>query len=161
MTRAWTERRIVWLAVGAVLGVVASIYWPGQPAAQAAYSAAGGSKFDMTICSTIEGAADAVFILDKATGRLIGAMPNRQGGQIAATFIRNLAADFKVADGAEYLMISAQVNPTQSGTIPPGSGGVWVAEQKSGLCILYLFPTANGPNELVPFSQFPWRKTTR
>lgn len=161
MAKVWTNRRVLWLGLGAVIGAVTSLLIPVEPTAHASYTAISGKKFDMCTASTIEGAPDAVFILDQATGRLLGAMPNRQGGGIAATFARNLAADFRVADGAEYLMIPADIRPTQTGSIPPANGGVWVAEQKSGVAALYLFPTGTGTNELIPFAQFKWRQSSR
>lgn len=155
-----SQKQGFWLAVGAVLGLVASLYWP-QDRAQAGYAAADGAKFTMCTCSSLEGTPDAMFILDQTTGRLQGVIPNRQGGGLGAQFARSLAQDFQITSGAEYIMIPSEIRPTQTSEYPPGNGGVWVAEVKTGLAILYLYPIAAGGAELSKYAQFQWRKPTR
>ena len=150
----WTESRLSWLVLGGVLGGLLSVYWPQEPAL-AAYSASGGEKFCMCTGSTSLGAADAVFVLDQTTGRLVGGI--YANGQFGAGYIRNLAQDFKVADGAVYNMVASSVAPRIPGSAPSAEAGIFVAEQKSGLCIMYGFQTASGTNQLVPMAQFKWR----
>ncbi len=160
MSRIVTERRVLWLLVGGLVGALCTQYWP-RTEAEAAYTAVSNDRFAMCSVETIAGSADAVFILDQTTGRLLGATPNRLDGSLASTYVRNLAADFKVADGANYQMVPAGVFPTQQGSVPQAQGGVWIAEQKSGLAILYIFPAAGGPSELIPTANFQWRKKLR
>ncbi|MEZ6068424.1 MAG: hypothetical protein R3B90_22535 [Planctomycetaceae bacterium] len=149
-----SERRIVWIALGAVLGCVLSVYWPQEPAL-GAYSASGGDDLQMCSCTTAIGTGDAVFILDGTSGRLIGGIYGNGG--FPAMYIRNLAADFGVTDGASYIMVPASVAPRVPGRGTSAEGVLFVAEQKSGQCGMYGFTTAQGQNELVPLANFRWR----
>jgi hypothetical protein len=149
-----SERRLAWIALGAVLGAVLSVYWPQEPAI-GAYTATGADDLQMCTCTTAIGTADAVFILDGTTGRLIGGIYSNNG--FPAAYVRNLAADFGVTDGASYIMVPGSVAPRVPGRGTTAEGAIFVAEQKSGLCIMYGFLTAAGTNELVPLAQFPWR----
>ena len=154
MQTNWSNSRLSWLALGAVLGGLLSVYWPQEPAF-AAYSASGGEKFCMSTGSTSLGAADAVFVLDQTTGRLVGGIYSN--GAFGAAYIRNLAQDFQVAEGAVYNMVSASVAPRIPGSAPTAEAGIFIAEQKTGKCIMYGFQTAQGANQLTPLAQFKWR----
>jgi hypothetical protein len=154
MRSNWTETRLAWLVLGMVFGGVLSVYWPQEPA-MAAYTASGGEKFSMCVGTTRSGTSDAVFVLDQTTGRLVGGIYNN--ANFTATYVRNLAQDFKVADGAVYNMVPGSVAPRIPGTAPTAEAAIFVGEQKSGLVIMYAFPTAPGLNQLVPLAQFPFR----
>ncbi|MFV0442963.1 MAG: hypothetical protein ACK5Q5_05290 [Planctomycetaceae bacterium] len=154
MRSNWTETRFAWLVLGMVFGGLLSVYWPQEPA-MAAYTASGGEKFSMCAGTTKGGTSDAVFVLDQTTGRLVGGIYNN--AQFSAMYIRNLAQDFGVADGAVYNMVPASVAPRIPGNAPTAEAGIFVGEQKSGKVIMYAFQTAVGTNQIVPLAQFPFR----
>jgi hypothetical protein len=154
MRKNWTETRLAWMVLGGILGSMLSVYWPQEPA-MAAFTASGGEKFCMCACSTTIGTADAVFVLDQTSGRLVGGIYSNGG--FAATYMQSLAQDFGVADGAVYNMVPASVAPRIPGTAATAEASIFVGEQKSGKVIMYGFQTAPGTNRLVPVAQFPFR----
>jgi hypothetical protein len=154
MTTRWTETRLAWLALGAVLGSALSVYWPQEPAL-GAYVASSGDKFCMCACTTTIGTSDAVFVLDQTTGRLIGAIYSN--GRFGALYVRNLAADFGVTDKAYYNMVPASIGARIPGRGQTAEGSIFVGEERSGLVIMYAFQAAGGINELVPVTNFNWR----
>ncbi len=161
MKTKWSDRRLTWIGVGLVLGMVLSVYAPQEPA-MGAYSATSADKISMCVATTSIGLPDTVFILDETTGRLFGATYATTGGAFSALHARNLAADFKVADGAKYAMVPAAIGSTQTGDgVPTASGGIFIAESKSGACILYAFTTSTGKHELAPIGRFQWRPASR
>ena len=153
MKSNWLETRIAWLILGALVGGVFSVYWPQEPV-YGAYTAAGGSKFQMCTCTTSIGTADAVFLLDQTSGRLVGGI--YANGQFGAVYLRNLAADFGVGEG-EYNMVPGSVGARIPGRGQTAEAGIFVGEQKSGLVVMYAFHTSAGANELVPVANFRWR----
>ena len=161
MNTKWSDRRITWIGLGVVLGMMLSVYAPQEPA-MGAYTAAGGDKISMCVSTSSIGIPDTVFILDETTGRLFGATYAQSGGTFGAVHFRNLAADFRVADDAKYVMVPGAIGSTSTGDgAQTGAGGIFVAESKSGLCILYAFTTSAGKHELAPIGRIPWRKTSR
>lgn len=160
MERTWLKHRLVWLGLGLIAGIGVAQFWTGKQA-DAGYAAAHGEQFSMCTAETMVGQSDAIFILDQATGRLIGATFDRTNGGFGATYGRNLAADFKVTDKASYVMCPANIYPTLTGGGPQALGGIFVAEQRTGICALYGFPTAGGNSDLVVLGTFPWRRSVR
>jgi hypothetical protein len=142
------------MVLGGLLGAGLSVYWP-QPAAEAAYAASGGDKFCMCACTTGLGTADAVFVLDQTTGRLVGGI--YANGGFSAAYVHNVAQDFGVADGAVYNMVPASVAARLPGGAATAEGSIFIGEQKSGKVIMYSFQTAAGANRVVPVAQFPFR----
>ncbi|MEZ6057009.1 MAG: hypothetical protein R3C01_09925 [Planctomycetaceae bacterium] len=160
MERNWINHRLVWLGLGLVAGIGVAQMWNGTPA-EAGYAAAHSDKFSMCSAETMVGQSDAIFILDQATGRLVGATYDRTNGGFSSSYGRNLAADFKVTDKAEYVMCPANIFPSLTGGGPQALGGIYVAEMRTGICALYGFPTAGGTSELSVLGTFPWRRSTR
>jgi hypothetical protein len=154
MKTIWSGRRLAWIAVGVVIGFAVSHYWPQKPAI-GAYASTHSDSFSMCTATTGIGMADAVFVLDPAVGRLIGAVYGRGG--FNTVYGRNLAADFKVTNDAKYVMVPASVGAGIGGAGPAAEGAIFVAEQKSGKVIMYGFPASTGQHELVPVATFPWR----
>ena len=93
-------------------------------------------------------------MLDQTTGRLVGGIYDNGG--FGAAYMRPLAQDFKVADGAVYNMVPAAVSRIP-GNAPTAEAAIFVAEQKTGLVIMYAFQTAAGSNTLAPMASFPFR----
>lgn len=160
MKNRLTERKTFWVAVGTLLGMSIAYYCPQEPAY--ADTAAAGEKFSMCTVLTLAGQSEAVFVLDHLTGRLIGAAHNPQNGGFTQSFARNLAADFKVVDNAQYVMVPGRVEVRGGGVNPPANGCIYVGELNSGLVNMYGFTyTAGGRivpvKELIPIANFPWR----
>jgi len=157
MKPAWIETRIAWMALGALLGSLLSVYWP-QEQAHAAYAASGGERICMCAGTTTIGTADAVFILDQTTGRLVGGI--YAGGKFGAAYIRNLAADFKdlgATDKTHFNMVPASVGARVPGRGQTAESSIFVAEESSGQVIMYAFHASGGLNELIPVANFRWR----
>ncbi len=105
-----TESRFAWFVGGAIAGLAVAMYWPHEPAyAQAVDS---GDKFAMCTVATQTGNADAIFILDFVTGRLVGFAYNSQRGVFSQAYGRNIAADFNIDAGtdAQYVIVPGFVN---------------------------------------------------
>lgn len=159
VTRNWSDRKISWLIAGIGLGVALASYWPHEPKAYAD-SAVVATKFGMCTTGTNVGDADAVFVLDFATGRLIGATFNNKLNAFSQPMIRQLATDFGLKSAGQFLMVPGFVNPRGSGA-QPATGGVYVAELTTGKLALYGFINVsqgtNIPQELSVLGVFPWR----
>lgn len=155
------ERRMCWLLAGTLLGMAISYYCPQEPAY--AETASAGQKFAMCTANTVLPNGEAVFVLDMLTGRLIGAGYNTQAGGFTNMYARNLAADFKVLDNAQYVMVSGTSNLRSTGAgLPPATGVLYVGELNSGLVNMYGYAYGQGnrtfTNELQLVGSFPWRQ---
>jgi hypothetical protein len=159
VSRNWSERKVAWLIAGVGLGVALATYWPHENEALASQTAVSGEKFAMCTVETNVGDTDAVFILDFATGRLVGGIYNRQNNTFSQPMFRNIAQDFNAQEKATYIMATGFVGATSRGA-QPASGGVYVAELTSGQLVLYGFVSARGNNaaqQLTPMGNFAWR----
>ncbi|MCA8992171.1 MAG: hypothetical protein KDA69_10530 [Planctomycetaceae bacterium] len=155
------NKKWLWLGVGTVFGLILSYYCPHEPAY--AESASSSERFAMATAKSGIGQSDAVFVLDMVSGRLVGAIYSPQGG-FTQTYGRNLAADFKVVENAQYVMVTGFANTAGGGTGgTPATGVIYVGELNSGIvgCYGFLFtPQANRPvptRELAVLGTFPWR----
>ena len=161
MTRNWSDRKISWLIAGIGLGVALATYWPHEPTAYAE-SAVAEEKFAMATCNTNVGDADAIFILDFATGRLIGATFNNKTTSFSQPMIRNLAADFGLTEAGKYLMVPGFIGAQARGR-QPASSGMYVAELTTGKIALYGFLNISQgtkvPQELTNLGIFNWRSS--
>ncbi|MDA7503875.1 hypothetical protein OAF98_00795 [Planctomicrobium sp.] len=164
MKNRLTERKTFWVALGTLLGMSIAYYCPQEPAY--ADSASSSEKFSMCTVETLAGQSEAVFVLDHLTGRLLGAAHSPQTGTFTQTFARNLAADFKVVDNAQYVMVPGRVQVRGGGQSPPANGAIYVGELNSGLVNMYGFTYAAGGRvqpvkELIPIANFPWRNAVQ
>jgi hypothetical protein len=149
------------LITGIALGVSLASYWPHEPTAYAD-AAVNEEKFALCTCSTNVGDADAVFVLDYATGRLIGATFNNKANEFSQPMIRNLAADFGLTEAGKFLMVPGFVGARAR--TQPANGGIYIAELTTGKLALYGFiNVAQGtrvPQQLTPLGILPWRSAS-
>lgn len=162
--RNFTEHRIVWLVTGMVFGLALAYYWPHEPAH--ASDVALGDKFAMCTAETLAGNSEAIFVLDFTTGRLLGAAYNTQTGSFTHSYARNVAADFKVAEGAQYVIVPGLANLRTTAGGPPARGVLYIGELTSGLVSMYAFPYVQSARQLPPqqlqlLAQLPWRQASR
>jgi len=145
--------------MGTILGMTIAWYGPTEPAYASA--AANGEKFSMCTARTVLGNSEAVFVLDSVTGRLLGAAYSTQTGTFTQFYARNLALDFKVAENAQYVMVSGDAQIRSTGGAAPANGVVYVGELKSGIVAMYGFPYANSgrnlKSDLIALDTFKWR----
>jgi hypothetical protein len=117
----------------------------------------------MCTCQTTIGDSEAVFVLDYATGRLVGATFNNKLSAFSQPMIRNLAADFGLTEQGQYLMVTGYVG-AKGNRNQPANGGVYVAELTTGKLALYGFINfsqgSKVPQELTPLGIFPWRSAS-
>ncbi|MBX3441149.1 MAG: hypothetical protein KF774_01990 [Planctomyces sp.] len=159
MSRNWSDRKVVWLIAGMGLGLALATYWPHEPLAYG-QTAVSGDEFAMCTVQTGAGDADAIFILDFATGRLQGAVFNNKVNAFSQPMVRNIAADFGLTERGDYVMVTGFVGARSRGG-QPASGGVYVAELTTGQVVLYGFINITQgtrvPQELSVLGTFPWR----
>jgi hypothetical protein len=154
------NRKWLWLGAGTVFGLLLSHFCPHEPA-HATSTVGIGQKFAMATVATGPGQSDAVFVLDMVTGRLIGAAYSQQGG-FNQTYARNLAADFRVVENAQYVMVTGFATTTGAGAGGnPATGVIYIGELNSGLVGCYGFVHSQGrgapTRDLVVLGTFPWR----
>jgi hypothetical protein len=145
---------------GVGLGLVLATYWPHEPQAFGDVTAVAGDKFAMSTVQTTVGDADAVFILDYATGRLLGAVYNNRIGEFSQPLIRNIAQDFELREKGDYIMVTGYVGAKSQGG-QPAAGGIYIAELTTGKMALYGFVNFQQgnrvPQELTLLGVLPWR----
>ena len=160
MNQKLTDKKSFWLVAGTMLGMVIAYYCPQEPAY--ADTASSGEKFSMCTVRVTALASEAVFVLDNVTGRLRGALHSIQSNSFNQQYARNLAADFKVTENAQYVMVSGGIQVAGGGGNPPAQGAIYVGEVNSGIVNMYGFTTSPGGRqqplkELIPISSFSFR----
>jgi len=156
------EKRGTWLVAGVLFGLAVATYWPAEEAG--AHAVDHTNKIALVSAETTPGNSDAVFILDFVTGRLIGAAYNTQISTFNQKYFRNVAADFKVSENAQYAIVPANVSIPQRGGGPtPALGGLYVAELTTGKVALYGYgynetPGRQGVMPLVLVDGFEFRE---
>ena len=159
------EGRTAWLLVGVVAGLCLAYFWPHEPVLATATDR--NDKFAIVTAPVEQdGSLEAVFVLDFLTGRLSGAVLNKQGTGFGALYFRNIASDFKIdpeQTSPKYAMVSGRAFLQQRGGAQWGASTLYVSELASGMVACYRIPyvTVNRkvakPVELVPLDNFPFR----
>lgn len=153
--------RNVWLVAGVLAGICLSYIMPHEPAM--AVSTDRNNKFAMTTCF-VSPDLEAVFVLDFLTGRLTGAVMNRQGSQFVAAYTRNIAQDFKVEEGTEYTISGGRAQIQGRGGNQYGDTIIYIAELTSGKVAGYAVPyklfnrRITTPIPLQLIDSFPFRE---
>ena len=159
------EKNWRWFVLGVTCGAVGMFLVP-RPSLKA-NTASQSKNFAMCTVPSQQGAPDAVFVLDFATGRLIGGCYHPSAERFTQSYYRNLAKDFNVAEDAQYVLIagdySSYAATTGGGGGTPATGCIYVGESISGMVHMYGFKYSNNqkPVEdqmLTPLGSFPWRK---
>jgi len=140
---SWTQSRAVWLAVGAVLGLVVGLnvsgIWPSIPLHATATQ--GLDKFAIAT-GLVDDTVEAVYFLDFLTGDLRAAVINPKTGKFNSYFTRNIAADFgAIGKGARYLIVTGFADmPRGRANFQFAKSIVYVAEAGSGQVAAYTIP---------------------
>ena len=165
------DKKFRWFALGLACGVVGMFCFP-RPNLKA-MAASQSPKFAMCTTPAQLGNPEAVFVVDFVTGRLIGGAFNTQSGGFTQSYSRDLAADFNVAEDAQYVMVPGEMQTLGAGVArggaaggSPATGGIYIGELTSGLVILYGFRYTNSNRQvpdqsLVKLAQFPWRQALK
>lgn len=161
-----STNRFAWLIAGVLFGLALSYYWPHEPAR--AMSASENDKFAMCTVESTPGNSEGIFVLDAVTGRLIGGVYAGQVGAFTQTYARNLAADFKITEEGQYVMVPGGVLLRAAGGAggSPANGAIYVGELTSGLVNMYGFMHAQNNRamplqELQLIASFPFRQASR
>lgn len=120
---------LAWLAVGAVMGIVASMLYLGQPRPA---GAASNDRFQDYIMTT--GAVsinprvptDGIWMLDYRSGKLLGTVIDKNSGKIAGWAEVDLVTEFEIAprQDVHFMMVS--------GWVSQGQSALYVAETTTG-----------------------------
>lgn len=161
---SWYSARTRWLAAGAVAGFLAASLLPTEPAMAQVVN--GSEKFAMIAAPTQPGQADAVFVLDYLTGRLVGVSFNSQAGRFTQRYYRSVVSDFNLSGDLDpqFVILPANLNPQGRGTQPPARGGIYVGELTSGRINVYGFTTNPStrpiaePSQIAILDQFEFRQ---
>lgn len=159
------NNRTAWLAVGIVVGLSISYLWPHEPAYATATDR--NENFAIVTAESGLGGADAVFVLDFLTGRLVGAALSSQSGQFTQFYLYNVAGDFQVDPDSKpyYAIVSGRADLPRRGQANPAASVLYIAELTSGRVNAYGFPyqianrrgQAAAPVPLVPVDSFKFR----
>ncbi len=169
MTHQGTDGRAVWLVAGLLLGLGLSYLWPHQPAT--AFSVDRNDKFAMMTAPVgeLNDAPDAVFVLDFLTGRLSGAILDKQTGtRFDKFYFRSVAADFQVDPNSKtsYTLTSGYMPFQARGRAQWAKRAIYVGEMTSGKAAAYKFPYSLNPRPqppvaLTPVAVFPFRGVSK
>ena len=162
--KASASLRWAWMSIGLAAGFMAATFLPAEPAlAQVVES---NDKFALISTPTITGQADAVFVLDYLTGRLVGAAYNSNVGAFTQYYFRNIAGDFPLAGEAEpqFVILPAFLNPQTRGGGPAATGGIYIGEMTTGQINVYGMAYGNAaranpkPVEVALLDKFQFRQ---
>mgnify|MGYP006908273216 CR=1 FL=1 len=166
MANRGVDSRVMWLAVGVVVGLCIAYFWPHEPALAAVTDR--GEDYALATCTVSFGdTLEGVFVLDFLTGRLSGAVLNTKVGKFGNFYYRSLADDFRTDPNSpgRYTIVTGKANLPSQGRLTLATGVVYVAEFDSGLVACYAFPYAETartaqpvPIEIVMLDRFPFRQ---
>ena len=154
----------MWLTTGLVAGLCISYFWPHEPVAAASNDR--DAKFGIMTTPVTLG-MEGVFVLDYLTGRLSGAVMNGNTGKFNHTYIRSVAADFKVDPKAtpHYAFVGGTASLAGRGGVSPATSIIYVGELSSGVVMAYgiNYKIAQRPvptQPFVPLDAFPFREAS-
>lgn len=137
MSQTVQSKRVLWIALGILIGFLLSVFMPAQPLHAVATQGQDGFALATGLLdSNIEG----VYFLDCLTGVLKGAALNINNGQFTTVFETNVLSDLKLEMGKspKFLMVTGLANlrrgPTQ---FQPGESVIYIAEINSGIMACY------------------------
>jgi hypothetical protein len=137
---ALKDRRLVWLALGALLGVAAGGLWPPTP-----IHAVATDRLDNFAMATghLDDETEAVYFLDFLTGELKASALSPVVRKFFAGFRANVMADLKIdaARNPKFMLVTGDsIFRHNGGQIQPGNAVVYVAEMTSGKVAAYAVP---------------------
>ena len=167
MNNRFANGRTVWLAIGLMAGCCLSYLWPHETVYARGQLDRNDQFVMFSTTATLDAGAEVVFLLDFLTGRLTGAVLNRQQEKFMTFYYRNVAADFQVDPDAKpkYAIIAGAANLQGRRGAQFAQSAIYVAELTSGRVIAYKFPYQNTnrvtpPIQLIPMDAFPFREAT-
>lgn len=139
MAHTLTRSRLVYLAIGLVLGVMIGGLLPNTP-----LHAVATDRYDTFAIATgfVDDGVEAVFFLDFLTGDLRAAVMSR-GGKFTAFYTYNILQDLGVEPGKNprFLMVTGLNDITRGAArVRPSLSIVYVAEINSGTVAAYAIP---------------------
>jgi hypothetical protein len=133
-------RRLLWLAVGLLLGTVGTVLLLGhQPRAEAANS----DRYDDyilctgSVATSLKSPLDGVWLLDYRAGKLLGTVIDRTGGKIVGWAELDLVNEFGLPprQNVHFLMTTGQISH--------GQAALYIAETTSGKFGVYTLGMRN------------------
>ena len=142
MMAALRDRRLVWLAMGALVGGAFGVMWP-----QRQLHAVATDKLDNFAIATghLDDETEAIFFLNFLTGELRASALSPVTRKFFASFHANVIADLQidVAMNPKFMMVTGEsIFRVNGGQFQPGNAVVYVAELTSGRVAAYAAPWA-------------------
>ena len=145
MQQITNHKRLGWLLLGVLIGIVLSAVLPARPLhAVATDSQDGFSLATGMIDNNLEG----VYFLDYLTGTLKGAVISLSNGKFTTSYESNVLKDFQIEGGGrnpKFLLVTGLAalrrGPSQ---LQPGQSLIYVMELNSGICCAYAVPWTPG-----------------
>jgi hypothetical protein len=140
MFHTFNYRRLAWLGIGLVSGLILGGIWPESP-----LHAVATDRYDTFAMATgpVDEDIEAVFFLDFLTGDLQARVLNKQAGKFTAFFGANVleALALDPSKNPRYLMVTGIANLRRGGVrLQPSRSVVYVAEITTGNVAAYAIP---------------------
>ncbi len=139
------KQKLVWLAAGVAVGLVAGGFLPHAPL----HAVATDRQDNFAICTCpLDGDQEAVVFLDFLTGDLTATAYNVAVPQpvVGVVYSRNILTDLGVdaTKSPKFLMVSGLLQMRPQGQLQFGASVVYVAEITSGKVAAYAMPYNKG-----------------
>lgn len=140
MMAALRDRRLVWLAIGALVGGAFGVMWP-----QRQLHAVATDRLDNFAIATghLDDETEAIFFLNFLTGELRASALSPVVRKFFASFHANVVADLQIdlAMNPKFMMVTGEsIFRINGGQFQPGHAVVYVAEMTSGRVAAYAVP---------------------
>ncbi|HOM18373.1 MAG TPA: hypothetical protein PK777_00165 [Thermoguttaceae bacterium] len=159
MSRVSSRFRIAWLVAAVGVLAAACIFLPQAPL----HAVATDSNPNCLIATgPVDGAVEAVYVLDALTGDLKAAVVSKRQPGFQAQFARNVLTDFAIEQGKKpsFLMVTGIADIARvPGGVRPASSLVYVVEVNSGVLCAYALPwspEAHAADKPVAAALLPW-----
>lgn len=138
MLRKLTDPSAVWLLVGLVLGVGATVFLQGP----SSYATATDHSEEFAIATgLINSSLEGVYLLDFKAGSLLGTVMNQQNGEFQQFYKRDLTKDFvlNARSKPKFIMVTGLMEQARGAQVPINHV-LYVAELNSGRLGAYVMP---------------------
>ena len=151
MRDAFKNNRLLWLAMGVIVGSLGVNLLPHEPL----YASATHGQDGMVIATgEVDDGVEGIYVLDSLTGDLKGAVLNPSTRKFGVIYEYNILKDFAAAGvkSPKFMMVTGDMDPRRGvGKVPLGRDAIYVYESSSGTMAAYGVPWGQGVPAASPF----------